>query len=324
MKQLGIVILLLCAAGLYAEEALVDRVLVVVNEETVTKSEFEAVYIPAFRMRQNATNEQADKLKKDILNQLIAEKLIVQEAKKRNYEISKGEIEGSLEQVKARNGGAAKFAELIKTEGLTESDIREKLKNSILGDRVMSEAVRSGIKIELKDIQEEYEKNKEQFTSSHISFKRILIKTTGNDDAKAKETAETAVKKIKDGGEFSETAKLFSNDDYTRENSDKIFSFNREDLDKAVADVVFGVAEGELAGPVKVGDGYALFKVIKKEAGKVVGLGDSVEFRGQQVELRMKIKQILFEEQYAKKSNEFIAGLKQKAVIELKTEKQAL
>ena len=317
----GILVLLVMSAGLFAEETLVDRIMVIVNDEAVTKSEFESVYIPAFRMQQNISTDQADRLKKEILNQLISERLVVQEARRRNYDASKGELDGSLEQVKARNGGAEKFAELLRSEGMTEAEVLEKLKNQMLGEKIMNEAVRSGIKIELKDIQEIYEKNKEQFTSNIVSFKRILIKAVAGNDTKANEIAGMALKKIKEGGDFTETAKLFTNDDYTKENSDKLFTFDRNDLDKSVGDAVFAVAAGETAGPVKVGDGYALFKVIKKEAGKVIGLADSVEFRGAQIELRVKLKQLLFEQQYTKKSNEFIEGLRAKAVIDIKTEK---
>ena len=164
--------------------------------------------------------------------------------------------------------------------------------------------MRRGIKIDPKDYQELYEKNKSQFTENKVTFKRAKV-PIGADEAKARADAAELTAKYKAGTEMEGEAATMV----------------KEDLNPDMAAVIFAMKEGEVSAPVKLSDGFYVFKVIKIDSGKVLSLDDMVDFQGQKVELREKLKAMIFQDRFIKKRNEFVAKLRAGAVIDNRQEK---
>ncbi len=302
--KMSLIILLALGAALYAAETPVDRIIAVVNDEIITSGELEGIFSQAVKMKPGVSGEQAAKMKKDILNDLIASRLIVQEAKKLNYEVSKGELDGALDQIKSQNGGRENLARLLAQEGMTSEELSARIKDNLLSEKLINDSVRREVRLDPKDYQELYEKNKSQFTENKVTFKRAKV-PIGADEAKTKADAAELSAKYRAGTEMEGEASTMM----------------KEDLNPDMAAVVFAMKEGEVSDPVKLSDGFYVFKVTKIDAGKVLSLDDKVDFQGQKVELREKLKAILFQDRFIKKRNEFVAKLRAGAVIENRQEK---
>ncbi len=293
--------LLALAAALSAAETPVDRIAAVVNDEVITSGELDGIFTQAVKAKPAISGEQADKIRKEILNDLIASRLIVQEAKKRNYEVSKGELDGALDQIKTQNGGSDNLSRLLVQENMTGEELTVRIKDNLLSEKLINDNVRREVKLDPKAYQELYEKNISQFTENKVTFKRAKV-PFGADEAKARADAAALASKCRAGTEMEGDSSTML----------------KEDLNPDMAAAVFAMKEGEVSDPVKLADGFYVFKVTKIDAGKVLALDAKVDFQGQKVELREKLKALLFQDRFIKKRNEFVAKLKEGAVIDLR------
>ena len=92
--------------GAYAAEV-VDRIIAEVNDDVITQSELQESMIPFiadYRLRysEEKLKDKLDEARQDALNRLIEEKVLLQEAKKRQIKVEDKEIEGRIAQVKTR------------------------------------------------------------------------------------------------------------------------------------------------------------------------------------------------------------------------------
>ena len=221
MKR-SILFILALGAALYAAETPVDRVIAVVNEEIITAVELEGIFSQAVKMKPDISGEQAVKMKKDILNDLIASRLLVQEAKKLNYEVSKGELDGALDQIKSQNGGRENLARLLVQEGMTSEELSARIKDNLLSEKLLNDSVRREVKLDPKDYQELYEKNKSQFTENKVTFKRAKV-PMGADEAKARSDAAELEAKYKAGTEMEGEAATMMKEDLNPEIAAVVF-----------------------------------------------------------------------------------------------------
>ena len=264
--KMSLLLFIALAAALPAAETAVDRVVAVVNDEVITAGELESIYAQAVRMKPAASEEQSAVMKKDILNDLIASSLIVQEAKKRNYEVSKGELDGALDQIKSQNGGNENLARLLAQENMTGEELTSRLKDNLLSEKLINDNVRREVKLDPKDYQELYEKNKNQFTENKVTFKRVKV-PFGTDETKARSDAAELAAKYRAGADLEGEPSTMM----------------KEDMNPDISSVVFAMKEGEVSEPVKLADGFYVFKVTKIDAGRVLALDDKVDFRARKL-----------------------------------------
>lgn len=136
----GIVVLLLIAGWLtYAS----TQTVAIVNGERIGKAEF----YKNLEMRGG----------KQILDQIIIEKLILQEGKKNKISVSQKELETKLAEMKKRMGGEKNFQAQIKQSGYTIDDINKQLEIQAIVEKILGK----DIKIKEAKIKEYYEQNKE-------------------------------------------------------------------------------------------------------------------------------------------------------------------
>ena len=107
-----------------SSEAVVDRVVAVVNQEIITLSEVEKWVNPLqeeiVAEDRLERRERVQELCRKVLEKLIEEKLIDQEVKKSGIKVSSKEIEATLEEVKRRNAATQEDLEkALADEGLT-------------------------------------------------------------------------------------------------------------------------------------------------------------------------------------------------------------
>lgn len=107
----------------------------VVNGEAILLSDFEN-FQNQFIARQGvdmATLDDAAKeqIKTMILDILISQKILSQEADKANIKVTDEDIDAQFDAIKSQFPDEATFAELLKTENLTEEQLKEQLKQDI-------------------------------------------------------------------------------------------------------------------------------------------------------------------------------------------------
>jgi peptidyl-prolyl cis-trans isomerase D len=127
------------------------------------------------------------------------------------------------------------------------------------------EAYTSGVNISEDEIQDYYETNPQQFkTPKTVEARHILIKVDqGADDekvAEAKTRIESVLKLAKDGQDFAELAKQYS-EGPSKDQGGYLGKFQKDAMVKPFADKAFSMKAGEISDPLRTPYGWHIIKV---------------------------------------------------------------
>ena len=136
-------------------------------------------------------------------------------------------------------------------------------------------------KVEIPEVEisEYYEEHPAEFQNPKtVEARHILIKVgqdaAGEEAAKAKEKIEDILKKAREGQDFAELAKQYS-EGPSKDKGGYLGSFKREAMVKPFADKAFSMQAGEISDPVRTRFGWHIIKVEKVNEATVSTLADA-------------------------------------------------
>ena len=166
--------------------------------------------------------------KSTVLDQVISEKLLIQEAINMGLE----KDNDVLEQIK-------KITEQILVQVLIEREILDK------------------VDVNDEEASEYYEQNKDSFTEKEqVHLYNILVET--------EEEAKVILEQLKAGGDFSEITKEKSTGPSAAQGGDLGY-VSKGTVIPEIEEVVFALEVGELSGVVKTDLGFHIFKITEKK-----------------------------------------------------------
>jgi peptidyl-prolyl cis-trans isomerase D len=129
------------------------------------------------------------------------------------------------------------------------------------------EQYRSKVKLSDEEVREYYDENLESFkTPKKVEARHILLKINPDADPetvkKTKERALKIVKLAREGKDFAELAKKYS-EGPSRNNGGYLGEFTKESMIKPFADKAFSMKAGEISDPVRTRFGWHIIKVEK-------------------------------------------------------------
>jgi peptidyl-prolyl cis-trans isomerase SurA len=298
-------------------EAVVDRVVAVVNQEIITLSEVEKWTNPL--KQEIVTKDRLEKqgrvetLCRQVLEKLIEEKLIDQEVKKSGIKISSKEIEATLEEIKRRNAITQEGLEkALAGEGLTLETYKEQIGKSLQRKKLISWSVKVEAKDGEKELREFYQKNMDRYRTnetyrpSHILFV-IPKEATPEEVGEIRRKAQKVLEKIKGGENFGEMALLYSEDASSKNRGDLGY-FKKGELFPAFEREMLRLKVGEVSGIVRSEFGFHIIKLLDRK-----GM-DPFPFE----EVQEKVKADYYESEMEKAIKQYVSTLKEKAIIEIK------
>jgi len=318
MKKFAVLILLyavlLFPACLKAE--IVDGIVAVVNNEVVTQVELNAILLPIYTQYKSTYSDEEllkkiDEAKKNILYQLIEDKLILQEAHKIGMPATDEEVAERLEQIKSQFSSSQEFKSALASQGLTVVDLKEKYREQIMIKKMVNREVRSRVSVTPIEIALFYEKNKDDFNlPAQVKVMTIMIRKSEADP----ESNTDSLKKIKmielkiaEGEDFAKLAREYSQDPSAVDGGDMGY-INKGQMMKKIDEVIFSLQPGEISETIETPVGYHVFKIVEvKEAG-----AESFD------EARMQIENYLFQEKAKERFDEWMTNLKENAYISVK------
>jgi peptidyl-prolyl cis-trans isomerase SurA len=298
-------------------EALVDRVVAVVNQEIITLSEVERwmkPYLQAIDAEDRLERrEQVNEVCRKILDQLIEEKLIDQEVKRSGIKVSSKEIEAAVEEIKRRHGATQEDLEkVLAREGLTLEVFKKQIEKRLLRMKLVNWAVKVEPKDREKELKEFYEKNIDQY-QTEISYRPAHILFAVPKEAAPKEVQEIRKRcqkvweRIKEGANFGEMALLYSEDASSKDRGDLGY-FKRGELVPAFEKEALRLQVGEVGQIVRTDFGFHIIKLLDRKGGVPL----SFEM------VKEKVKSDYQERETERAFKEFLSKLREKSVIEIK------
>ncbi|MBI4432931.1 MAG: peptidylprolyl isomerase [Candidatus Omnitrophica bacterium] len=303
----------LSAASLVHAAEVLERILAVVNDEVVTERDLDTAMAPVVAQFRTmyAAKEFEEKIKEarqDFLRKIIEDKLILTEAKRRQVIVKDEEVDESLDQVRAKFPNRETFLKAIEEQGLTEKKLWDRFRDQLMTQKLVDYEVRSRISVSPGEVSDYYKARPEEFAQAdRVRLQHILVRVGTRPEADAKEFADELATQIRQGKDFEELARSYSEGAEAREGGQMGWVEKGQLLGEIDARV-FTLDEQQITEPLKSTLGYHIFKVVEKQKFSVKPL---TEVRGQ-------IQTKLFKDKLRTRLEAWIQNLKQNAYISIR------
>lgn len=311
----SVIITFLAAFTAFSGAAVVDRIVVVVNNEIITQREVDIMLAPVYsQYRSMYKGEELIKMLEDvrekILKQLIEDRLIFSEAKKLNITIEEKEIDARIDEMRSKVGSERELENMLNEQNLTLNELRARYKEKIMIRKLVDQKVGAKIIITPLEVKNYYNGNKDSFMQpEEIRLRSILIKPSKErgGEAGALQVIRDLMKRLKEGCGFEGLAKEYSDTPGVDE-SGSMGYVKKGDLMPQIEKIVFNLKEGEITEIIQSSLGYHIFKVDEKKIRRMRELA----------EVRQDIEEFLYREKAGQKLKGWIDSLAKSAYIEFK------
>jgi len=266
--------------SLRVEAKPLDEIALVVDGETMTQSELdENVQNFFITQRMKVPPPQSPEYQqalKQVMDDFIEQVLLAEEADRQKIPVTDGEIDHAVNQqieaMKKSFGTEEDFQEGMRKEGLTEDDLRQNTKTSLLRRLKSNRALRAKqdqlpqkTSVSEEQARAYYDQHPAEYEQALFSM--ILFRIPP--DAKpqyAKEVqiqAAQVIKELRAGASFAAYAKKYSEDPGSAEKGGDVGSVFRSQMPPALAKGIFSIPEKSL-GTVKTADAVYVIKLTSK------------------------------------------------------------
>jgi parvulin-like peptidyl-prolyl isomerase len=248
----GVLLITGCEAEL--EEKPVSP-LIVINDQEISKADFLAEFEKSLQQDQPLTGIEREELQRSFLVQLIDRELIHGEARRLNIEIIEADVDAAL-QAYRQGYTETGFETMLHERGITLEVWREELKESLIMEKLLEEAVYSRVAVIDQEIAAYYEANRKQFNRpAQVRARQILVA----DEAEG----QAVLGLLRQGRPFAEVAAEYSLSPDAAEGGDLGF-FAKGEMPPEFDEVVFDLQVNRLSDLVKSEYGYHIFLVEEK------------------------------------------------------------
>ena len=294
-----------------------DKIVARVNGDIILMSDLKGrsmQFLAEMKRRNQPVDEDnIHKIEKEILNEMIEERLMLQFANNNNIKISDEDIKIAIEDVKKQNNFTDEMLEkALKNDKVTINDYRERLKEQMIISKVINYEVKSNIHIEENEIKKYYEEHRDEFkTPEEVRVRHMVFMYSEEERDSSKEEvirkkAADILNKIREGEDFAKLASIYSEDLSAKSGGDLGY-FSRGKMIKDFEDAAFILKKGEVSDVIRTPYG---FHIIKCDDKKEAGFRPAEEVSGE-------IEKSIFLEKMKSLKNIWMKKMKEKAFIDV-------
>ncbi|HAJ56897.1 MAG TPA: hypothetical protein DCL35_03900 [Candidatus Omnitrophica bacterium] len=283
------------AGSIYAEK--LDKIAAIVNGDVITEDEV-STFMKMTDMAEESGLPTSDPklLRLELLNRMIEDRLILQEAKAIGLKADEKALEGRIKDIKMRAGSELAFDMALKQQGFSLSELKNKLRNQLLIYMAIQRQVKSRVLVSPKEVTDYYEANPGLFVAPESALVDSIF-------VKDKDTLASVEALLAKGTDFKDVAKELS------QRSD-LGIVARGQFKKELEDVIFSLEPGKRSKPVEVEGGFYIFLLNELKAASKRPLND----------VKDEVTLMLENQKTEKKLKEWLEALKHKAYISIREE----
>lgn len=255
----------------------VEEIIARVNNEIITRSELDKARSQAAESAQQdcsgrCTPEQlrvaVEDSQKFALRDLIDQSLLAQRGKDMGISVEPDLVK-QLDQIRQQNKlkDMDELEKAVTSQQMNWEDFKSNFRNRLLTQEVIRREVGSHITIGHDDEMKYYEEHKKEFVRpEQVALRAIEIKTEGKKESEIPDLKAKAQKlhdRVKDGEDFGELAKRFS-DGSTAQQGGYLGVYKRGELSKELEDIVFKMKKNELTDVIETKQGFLVLQVLER------------------------------------------------------------
>jgi peptidyl-prolyl cis-trans isomerase SurA len=289
-------------------QAVIDRIVAVVNGDVIMMSELQEAIVLARRDGRNAA--EGPDFEMSMLNRLIDHRLQVQEAKRDKIEVSDDDVRSSVDDIVKRNGGdREKFEAQLLAQGVTWEALRREIRDQMLASRVRGRRVVRRSTITESEVDQYLAQNRDKFEAGlkyHAFHLAITVEAPTSTAAwdQAKQEIDAVGVALAGGADFAELARTRARDPAGGD----LGWLARGELDAAFEGPLLALQKGQVTAPIKSGSAYHLLKLADREELTAERLADA----------RQQVRDLLLQKKAQERLDEWVEGLRRRALIAIR------
>ena len=254
----------------YADDRQVlDKVVAVVNNGVITASELDAQVEVSKKqiMAQKMQMPDDAVLRKQVLQHLIDVDLQLQLAKQNDINIEEADLNAALGRVAQMNHLTVdQLRQELTKQGMSWKDYKENIRKEMTITHLQQKAIGRDIIVKNEQV-EEYLKTEKNVVNPNTTYRLLNIviplseEPSPEEVKRAKQNAKNLLTKIHKGEDFSRLAIEESSGELAMEGGD-LGDRHLAELPEIFAKEVIGMKIGQVAGPLRTGNGFQLIKLI--------------------------------------------------------------
>jgi len=271
------------ASGCQKQSQPAEGVWATVDGKDITRTQVDKYYRTQLNPdAPQPSQDEALSLQLNILDELINNQILLQQAKKLGLEAADGEVEDKFTEFKSPYT-EDEFQRQLKARGYTVDDLRSDIRQQLSIQKVINREVVAKIAVTDQDVQDFYNQNRAQFNVTEPQYRIAQIVVTPhkdpglrnrkNDDAttdaEARRKAAALEQQLSTGADFSQVAMDYSEDPASAGSGGDLGYVPESSLsqsDPALKKEVLSLKPGQISGVIVLRDSYRILKLVSKEA----------------------------------------------------------
>ncbi len=280
MTMFRSVLMVLLLFRLVSAQDVLDRIVAIIDDNIILQSELDQFAIQ-FAL-QNGLDPRKDperfkELREKVLEQLVVQKVLLVKAKEDSVEIDQTRVDKMLEQqintMIDRLGSPDKLEEYF---GTSLRRIRRNLRKEI-EERALVETLQNlkfaQIPVSRREVIEFYNTMKDSLPElpARVHISHILMSVEPSPEAKAQalKKIKEAQKKLQEGMDFDEVARLYSDDPGSASRGGDLGFTQRGEFVRPFEEVAFNLEPGEISDIVETQFGYHIIQLLDRRGEKI-------------------------------------------------------
>ena len=305
-RNLLIIVLVCCGAGSVCAET-ANRIVAVVNDEVITEADVNTHVAQLLEEHKEQTPMDAPsaEMREVVLQRLIEQRLMLQEAKRLKIVLGEGQVAQRLEELRGRFDSEEEFRKSLVESNLTEGQLKEKIRDQLLVQAAIDAKVRSTINVSPQEVSRAVAGHQELVKpGERVRALHILVRVTDErPEPKARQRIEEIRRQLRDGADFAALAKRYSEDGY----GGVIDWAARGELLPELDAALFSLAPGVMSDPIQTKLGFHLLNVEERK------IADSLSV----MEANRAVYQQLYQQKFLDSVRRWLDGLKAHAYIQV-------
>jgi len=293
-----------------------DGIAAVVNDDIVLVSQLEREVTVSPMLAQaiqslgpSATQQQAEQIRREVrsqvLDDLIEVQLIKREAARFQIAVSETDVDHYIQQMTQQNGFSSvdqlRNAVLESGQFGNWADYRQMVRDQILV--YQTTGALTNYKVSEAQVREHYRKMARDVDAKVEVERLVFSPPPGDSEARDRvyAQAQVAARRLRSSEDFDVVAAELGQSDTRQE-------LGRGSVAPQLEDAIFAAKQGQVVGPLASGQGFVVFKIVRRDASEVLSFEQA----------RERIRGMLEQEALERASKEFRQQLRAKAHIDIR------